>query len=243
MEQKIKSPKTGRPITLGKSEYNKLLSSGYTVEDLNKLIIKQEKIKSPKTNRMIIVGGPTYNKLVKDGYINTTTNENKLPNEAMVQLILNTPPYDLISLYKTNKSYHQLFNTLHVLNLLYEKHDVYKCKQLSFQDFIYSYMEEEMRNLYFSRHLYLESQLYTALTIISDYWNNYKLKITDFYHNLGSKSHMVIQYLKNHGFKNEIKNVTEPYQEWLKQLETKIYQYILSKKGHYHITKKPRLVI
>lgn len=235
--QKIKSPKTGRPITVGKGEYNKLLQEGYTVNDLNQHIIQQEKIKSPKTGRPITVGGVSYNKLIKEGYINTTKYETVLPEEALVNLILNTPPYDLISLYKTNKSYHQLLKTKYVLDLLYDRYHINKYNVLSFQDFIYSYMEKEMNSLNLKKQIYIENQIYTAFTIINDYWYIYELKVTGQYHLLSAMG-MAIQYLENHGFKNEMTNVTEPYEKWLNHLKTKVYQLLLSKKGHYTLAPK-----
>jgi hypothetical protein len=243
--QKIRSPKTGRPITVGKGEYNKLLASGYTVDDLNKFIITQEKIKSPKTGKMITIGGVAYNKLINEGYINTTNIETTLPEEAMVNLILTTYPYDLIELYKTNKSYHRLLNSQYVLNSLYDKHDIYKPNILSFQNFIYQYMEKEMSSLYFKKPLYIENQIYTSFTIISDYWKNYKIKIYEFekYH-LGGKFHIAWQYLDRHGYGEEIENafMNKPsYQEWLDNLKIKIYQYILSKKGHYKLAPKKEI--
>lgn len=57
---KIKSPKSGYKIAIGKGEYNKLIKEGYD------LTVK--KVKSPKTQKLLTVGGKQYNQLYKEGY-------------------------------------------------------------------------------------------------------------------------------------------------------------------------------
>lgn len=233
--EKIKSPKTGYMITVNGRAYNKLLEDGYSREQL---LAKPEKVKSPKTGKLISINGQTYKKLQKEGYF--SKNMVELPEEAILNLILNTNPYDLISLYNTNKVYNKLLNDLHTIELLYNKYNLYKYK-MSFNNFILEYLQEDMRNQYFSRNHYLETDLYIALNKIQDVWNNYQLKITNAIK--GSSFDMAIIYLKKHGFQDIIDQVDpKNYRQWLQKLTDKVTYFILSKRGNYTTVPKKDLL-
>ena len=231
---KIISPKTGKKITVGKGAYNKLLTEGYTEQALLALIPTIQKVKSPITQRMITVGGKTYKNLQQQGYFDIK--EQNLPDDILYNIIINTDPYDLISLYNTNKQYKKILDDKNTLNDLYEKYNIYTYGDLTFDKFIMEYIYENIPR--FGRIKYLEVELYKAINCINDIYINYQIKVTDKY-NEESAYDYAIKFLRSHGYNKDLDNVDNLYyKNWLNKLMIKIDKLLLSKQGNYTVIPK-----
>ena len=153
------NPQTGKTVDIHSKEF-KTLKNIYGIP----------KIKSPKTNRQISIGGSTYKNLLRDGY----TDDFLLGNETkkINNVFLPSDPYfhifnmsmthhffddklninDLISLYRTNKSYQRLLNDQNILNHLSQQYHLNH--STSFKDFIKKYKDYCMKLLVLVSYFY-----------------------------------------------------------------------------------------
>ena len=131
---KLQSQKTGdlKSVIVNKI---KIKDKEYTEDDLYKMILYYEK-----------------HHLVK---------ELDLPNDAILNIILNTQPYELPRLYALNKTYQQILNAPYTLNLLSNQHFNKNIKFNNFNEFMEKY----------NKHLKNKTGLVIDLKLIYDMIN------------------------------------------------------------------------
>jgi|SRR5438445_7765223 len=99
------NPVTQQTVVVGSKDYKKLV----------KLYGEPNKIKSPKSQSLIGVNKGEYKKLIKQGYTDNQlignriqtpiVDDNRLPDDVMMELLLRSDVTTIMNLCRTNKSY------------------------------------------------------------------------------------------------------------------------------------------
>ena len=190
---KIISPISGYKISVGKSQYNKLISSGYNEKELLSSSSVQ-KIKSPKTGSLINKNGATYKQLISLGYFN---NQNPtLPDEIILnELLMIVGLNEFIIFCQINKKYKEICQNELFWKNLYDRYygdsNMDKLKKSYFEQFKLCYqltiliktlsLKYNLYNLYQSKSLYLNDNQLT--TIPPEFGQLTQLQILYLHHN------------------------------------------------------------
>lgn len=142
------------------------------------------KVINPLTNRLIDVNGIIFKKLIKEGYIYENGKLVKKLN-LIENILLESTPNDLLSLYLTDLNFKKTLNQQHILTILKQK---YKVEGDNFIQFFKNINVklislEEHKTLYL---YHLENTLYKKVPILKD-----RVNILIWLYNLQNVSHYV----------------------------------------------------
>ncbi|HSW76454.1 MAG TPA: F-box protein [Candidatus Saccharimonadales bacterium] len=174
-----------------------------------------------------------------------------LPDELILEIILNADICSLVSLYNTNHRIRHIIKNPNTLNLLSNKYDTY------IDDSIYELKKiclyETLVPIY-GESKYVEGELLRAVQRIKyRYYNDgdtIKYCNDDIKQSYTKYSNLryynkyplckPVDFLIKHGFKKSIDIVQEvtKYEEWIDLLENAVVDYVLSKNGNYTILPK-----